>query len=204
VTYATIDDLRESLADKAPKLPPEYVAKMMHAVPTATTVDRAAFVLERCKGKRVLEFGASGPMHDAIRKVAAMHVGVDREDGPGVIGFDLDDITCVDLPAASPVDGWDVIVCGEVLEHLSNPGHFLARVRRQYVAPVIITVPNAFSQAGRSHIERGTECVNRDHVAWYSWKTLSVLLGRVGYSTTAWHWYGGPPLVAEGLIVVVE
>lgn len=225
MTYASIDDLRSQLGKpEGKKHSPEYLAKMWHEVPDATTVDRAAFILERVKGKRVLEFGASGPMHEAIVKAAAHCFGVDRESNSLARGFDwseyrkaptgavfecdLDGIGIYggevgpDLPDPGMVE---VVVCGEVIEHLSNPGWFLTRLRRQFPGvPVIITVPNAFSEAGNKYIRRGVEMVNRDHVAWYSWKTLSVLVERVGYRVVQFHWYQGKPGVAEGLIFVVE
>jgi hypothetical protein len=198
---ASIDDLRMSLMGLRP-VPDAYREKMLHTVPEAEVVKREGFLLDACRGRRVLEFGASGPMHDAIVKVAAATVGVDREDGPGVVGFDLDDVSQSTLPS---MDAPDVIVCGEVLEHLSNPGWFLTRLRRQYPGvPVVITVPNAFAEAGRKSIVTGVECVNRDHVAYYSWKTLTVLVSRAGYTSTVFAWYKGQPRTAEGLILIVE
>jgi 2-polyprenyl-3-methyl-5-hydroxy-6-metoxy-1,4-benzoquinol methylase len=201
VSAVSIDALRESLTQ--PAVSPDYAAKMLHAIPEATVVDRATFLLERVKGKRVLEFGASGPMHEAIIKASTIYVGVDREtDGICVTGFDLDDVEQQTLPGYGV---FDVIVCGEVIEHLSNPGHFLARLKRQYAGvPVIITVPNAFSEIGRKQLARGVENVNRDHVAWYSYRTLRTLLERVGYEIREFYWYNGEPRTAEGLIVVAE
>jgi 2-polyprenyl-3-methyl-5-hydroxy-6-metoxy-1,4-benzoquinol methylase len=174
---------------------------MIHAIPVATSVDRVAFILKHCAGKRVLDFGASGPMHAAIVKAAVSCLGVDRADGPGVVGFDLDNVEQLSLPPADP----EIIICGEVLEHLSNPGWFLTRLRRQFTGvPVVITVPNAFADAGRGWLAKGVECVNKDHVAWYSPKTLSVLLQRAGYTVGGLFWYGGTGPTAEGLVVVTE
>lgn len=202
MSFATIAELRGSLGSEKPKRD-EYAAKMLHEVPESTSVDRNKLILERCTGKRVLEFGASGPLHTAMLTVAAEIIGVDREDSAGVIGFDLDDVTIGNLPVAQAFP--ELIVCGEVLEHLSNPGHFLARLKTQYPGiPVIISVPNGLSQIAAKHIAKGIENVNPDHVAWYSWKTLSTLLSRVGYQIQETLWYNGPPRVAEGLIVVVE
>jgi 2-polyprenyl-3-methyl-5-hydroxy-6-metoxy-1,4-benzoquinol methylase len=198
--YATIDDLRSQLGAPESKVSPEYAAKMLHAVPDAEVVDRAKFILERCKGQVVLDVGASGPMHEAIVKVAAKVYGIDRQDGDGVVGIDLDDYHAA-LPVFADVTR---IVCGEVLEHLSNPGWFLKRLRDAYRCETIITVPNAFAEAGRGQLKRGTEVVNRDHVAWYSYKTLSVLLERHGYAVKQFYWYGGQPYTSEGLIVVTE
>jgi hypothetical protein len=200
VSYATLDDLRSQLGKTPITRDPAYVAKMMHALPAATSVDRAAFLLDMVRGKRVLEFGASGPMHEQIVQTAAVVFGVDREHGLNVYGFDLDDVTRPLLPL---FDRPDVIVCGELIEHLSNPGWFLARLAKQYQdVPVVITVPNAFSKVARSHLATGIENVNIDHCAWYSPTTLRTLLTRAGYSIDKFHWYGGDGPTAQGLIVV--
>lgn len=203
MSYPTIEDLRSQLGSAPPK-DPAYAAKMLHDVPESKVINREQFILERVTGKRVLEFGASGPMHDAIVKVAKETRGVDREDGPGVIGFNLDHVGFQFLPDMAGGKP-DVIVCGEVIEHLSNPGWFLERLKQQFPGiPVIITVPNAFAQAGRKSILTGVENVNTDHVAWYSYKTLKTLLERAGYAIQEFYWYRGVPFLAEGLVVVVE
>lgn len=182
------------------------MAKMMHEVPESETVDRAVFILTRVAGKRVLEFGASGPMHDGIVKAAAHVEGVDREPGDNIVGFDLDDICKERLPVDERLwNDFEIIVCGELIEHLANPGYFLQRLRKQYLGvPVLITVPNAFSAVGLNHIKTGTENVNKDHVCFYSYTTLKELLRRYGYTIREHYWYGGPPYVAEGLIVIAE
>ncbi len=202
MSYATIDALRESLARPAPKVQtPEYIAKMMHEIPKGTVVDRMAFVLQQCAGKRVLELGASGAMHDGIVKAAASVFAIDRQDSEGVLGFDLDDISQPTIPG--PLDEPDLIVCGEILEHLGNPGWCVTRLHRRYPGvPLLVTVPNAFTTVGVHHLEHGVENVNKDHVAWYSYRTLRTLLERAGYTVTDLHWYNGEPYTAEGLIVL--
>lgn len=222
----TIDELRALLGK--PAVDPVYAAKQLHPLPSAPTVKRGEFILEHCKGKRVLEFGASGPLHDAIVKVANGCWGVDRAYGLGVNGFDLDDVTVGELPAwefsAHVADDGtlyevqqqhayvldesnppEVIVCGEVIEHMSNPGWFLTRLKKQYGGiTTIITVPNGFSDAGRKAMLGGTENCNKDHVAWYSPRTLTTLLERAGYSIREWYAYNGTAPTAEGWIVVAE
>lgn len=195
---ATLDEIRSSLGGRSPA----YNAKMMHRVPDAPVVDRAAFILERCKGKVVLDIGASGPMHAAIVQVAAKCYGIDREYQPGVKEFDIDDTSNCDLPW--PDEMTELVVCGEVIEHLSNPGHLLKLLRRGNRIPVIITVPNAFCELGIKHLFRGFENVNIDHVAWYSPRTLKTLLERVGYQITEMYGYNGRWPVCEGIIVVAE
>jgi hypothetical protein len=202
VSFATIDSLRESLAAPQRKVhSPEYARKMLHDVPDAEVVDRSAFVLARCKGKAVLHVGASGRLHEEMLKTARKVAGISREGGDGVMAFDLDEVGA-ELPH---IEGVELVVCGEVLEHLSNPGHFLDRLRATYPGiPVIVTVPNAFASAGRKHMTEGVENVNIDHVAWYSYRTLKTLVERAGYAVAEFHWYApGEPYFAEGLIFVL-
>lgn len=182
-----------------PNLPPEYVDKMMHKVPEAPSVSRADWVLERCKERVVLDIGCAGPFHEKLRKVARDTYGIDKEDfdAPNYFKIDLDKSNAIPVfPAV------DLVFCGETLEHLSNPGRFLQMLKR-YECEKIITVPNAFSEAARSSIKGGIEQVNRDHVFWFSWQTMTTLLGRYGYQVNEFLWYGGHPLTAEGLIFVV-
>lgn len=199
MSFATIDDLRSQLGGTS--LTPEYREKMMHPIPKTTEVNREDFILGNCKGKRVLSFGASGPLHEKMLETASEVYGVDRVAAAHVVGFDLDDVTKTGLPLANP----QIVVCGEVLEHLGNPLHFLKRLRTQYAGiPTIITVPNAFAEGGRTWIKKGLENVNGDHVAWYSPKTMSVLLQRAGFEVGDIFWYGGSGPTAEGFVVVTE
>lgn len=196
----TLAELRDTLGRPSA----EYIAKQMHRVPDFPVVDRERFILERVKGKTVLDIGASGRMHEAIVAVAKKCYGIDRRDGDGVDGVNLDE-----APAWEGLPNWhtgtEIVVCGEVLEHLANPGHFLRAMRTAHPVPVIFTVPNAASEILQRNLRRGIECVNNDHVAWYSHKTLSVLLGRYGYEPKDWAWYGpGQPGFNEGIICVAE
>lgn len=211
MSYATIDDLRSHLGQSAGSA--AYDAKMMHDAPEGAIVDRPAFILERVTGKRVLDFGASGEMHQKIKAAASEYFGVDRVDAEGVQGFDLDDVSKPYLPSWSQTDfvRLDVLVCGEVIEHLANPGFFLQRIRSQFFdnpqhvgIQAIITVPNAFSRIGWKHMQHGVENVNLDHVAWYSPRTLRTLLERYGYTIRTFAYYNGDGPTAEGLIAVVD
>ena len=206
VSYQTIADLRSQLGQPAGSQTrsPEYVAKMLHPLPPAVSVKRDVFLAKHATGKRVLDIGASGPLGQALRLVASAYAGIDREDdGAAVIGFDLDDVQQTALP--TPPFTPELIVCGEVLEHLSNPGWFLTRLHRQFPGvPTLISVPNAFAAIQQRWIAKGTENVNRDHVAWYSPQTVRVLLERAGYTAQRVFWYGGDGPTAEGLIVACE
>ena len=191
----------------------DYDRKQKHSIPEAPSLIRERFLLERTKEKVVLDIGASGPMHESIVRVSSKCYGIDRpsemfkHDSSAQdpkefnVGVDLDEIH-----STMPIfPGVEIIVCGEVIEHLSNPGYFLQRMLRAYpLVPVIITVPNAFADAGRGSLERGVENVNIDHVAWYSYTTLKTLVTRAGYRIKEHYWYKGRPVFSEGLIFVVQ
>ena len=180
-----------------------YGEKQLHKVPDAPVVNRRQFVIERCTGKVVLDIGcASGELHAQLLPVVKQIYGIDKDSmaGPNYAQFDLDELGAP--PVLPFVDrGIELIVCGETLEHLSNPGWLLNRIATSFPsAELLITVPNAFSRAGASWLARGVENVNRDHVAWYSYHTLKVLAERYGFAVKESFWYGGEPLMAEGLI----
>src|SRR5438046_2651489 len=111
-------------------------------------VDRVTYILEHCTGKRVLHLGCTDwPMtdrklaggalvHARINEAAASQVGVDA-DRDGVshlvkIGFAetyVDNVEQFSHPAVCHQQ-YDVIVAGEIIEHLENPGIFLRSVQK--------------------------------------------------------------------------
>lgn len=194
--FSSIADLYE---DCEQRLSAEWRDKMLHKVPDAPVVDRLAFILERCKDKNVLNIGsASGMLHESIKNVARQVWGVDIQPGPNT-DFVLD----VEHGSIPKDLNAQVVVFGEILEHLSNPGRVLEQTWGGTDVEVIITVPNAF-HASREWANDGIECVNKDHVAWYSYHTLKTLVERHGYTVQEWAWYNGRPIFAEGLIFVVR
>lgn len=77
---------------------------------------------------------------------------------------------------------FDIIVAGELLEHLPNPGLCLCGLARlQPNAMLIVTVPNCLSAAVAARANIGIESVHQDHVAWYSPRTLCRLLEITGW-----------------------
>lgn len=182
----------------------EYEERYLHRVPDFECVDdRVKWLAEKAKGRNVLDVGCgSGELHAAIGSSAALCVGIDSRpcDSPTAAVYDIDDpweqrpLPFADLPI-------DLIVCGEVIEHLGNPRQALERLLSQWPdAELIVTVPNAFCSAGAMHMVRGRENVNDDHVAWYSWHTMTVLLRKSGWRVKEVRWYNGKPRIAEGLI----
>ncbi len=172
-----------------------YDERMFHRIPVTKSVVRHEWIAERCKGEDVLDVGGSGPLAKIIKRVAKSHRTVDKQDADICIDLDREPIPIV--------GGVSLIVCGEVVEHLSNPGRFLDGLRG-YSVQVVFTVPNAFTTIGTQYVKRGVENVNADHVAYYSYYTFSNLLKRHGFTVEKFLWYNGQPGVAEGLIFLAR
>lgn len=191
----TVSDVAELRGLIQSKLDPAWAKKMLHVVPEWPTVkDRAAYLVERVKDRTVLDVGCTGVISTRLRSAARAYHGVDKVDGGDWFVADLD-LDPTRLPAWHDVD---LVVVSEFLEHLANPGFFLAALARAYAGvEMIVTVPNA----GAYMTRQGCEVVNADHVAWYSYTTLTTLLRRYGYIVESCCWYNGPPHRAEGLIV---
>ncbi|HUF05026.1 MAG TPA: methyltransferase domain-containing protein [Aridibacter sp.] len=104
---------------------------------------------------------------------------------------DLEDLGAVDLDRR-----FDVIVAGEMIEHLTNPGLFLRGIRRfmDRDSLLVITTVNAYcgmrfvqyALRGRGGI---AEPVHPDHVAYYSYRTLRLAVEKEGFDVEEFYFY---------------
>lgn len=165
-------------------------------------VDRVEFIKQMCKGKKVLHLGCTNYPYteESIKHDMLLHFELKKIAGE-LYGFDFDqrglDILAKageknlyrgDLEKLQEVElneTFDVIVAGEMIEHLSNPGLFLQGIKRfmNEETKLLITTINAYSGMrffiyglrGRGGEQ---EPVHPDHVAYYSYRTLSVVVER--------------------------
>lgn len=205
----TFDSLRADIASEPSDVDAEYMAKQVHHIPSFPVVDRTAVILTMARDEVVVDIGGSGRLHEAIKKVAKRVYTIDKHvDLTDQDAFEVDLDEWVASPSVSGAirarEAPTLVVCGEVLEHLANPGNFLRSLKIQFDVPKIFTTPNALSEAGLTWARRGIENVNIDHVAYYSWRTLRTLFDRYEYDVVSWAWYHGAPCTAEGLVVVTR
>lgn len=190
-----ISDLRDEVGSWVdPRVDYE---RMIHPIPQAEVKDRVKYILHRTRNKVVLDIGCTGRLSEAIRRNALEYHGVDKVDNPGIARYyrlDLDQVKT--LPR---IDRLQLVIASEVIEHLSNAGHFLDMVRK-YNIPMVLTTPNGGSSILQHWLRKGIEQVAGDHVCWYSWHTLKTLVEKHGFEVKEWHWYKGKPMFAEGLI----
>ncbi|HSR97753.1 MAG TPA: class I SAM-dependent methyltransferase [Kofleriaceae bacterium] len=186
----------------------------MKRLPLARTpaVDRRTYILEACRDRRVLHLGcvdhpflherlASGDLlHAAIDAVAAELWGIDLDrvglETLRAAGFtnlyeaDIERLEAIALPGR-----FDVIVAGEIVEHLTSPGAFLRQVPR-LLAPggrLLVTVPSAQSIRLVANALRRVEVVHPDHKAYFSPHTLTELLASSGLAVVDLRPYWAKP-----------
>jgi len=163
-------------------------------------VDRMRYIVERCRGRRVLDLGCydetalvkveSGDwLHGALAGAAATLLGVDNSPrlpadelvtGPRsrIIRGDVTQLAAV-LPASFDPE---IVVAGELIEHLSDALSFLRQLKALFAGrELIASTPNAtsFSNAMLACLNR--ENAHPDHLQVFSFKTLNTLCLRARF-----------------------
>lgn len=176
-------------------------------------VQRHGFIENLCKDKKVLHLGCTNYPYtlDAIQNNMLLHFSLENIASE-ICGFDYDqagldillshgskNLYKADLEKLGEVavdETFDVIIAGEMIEHLDNPGLFLKGIKRFMNADtkLVITTINAY--CGMRFLQYGlrgkggrSEPVHPDHVAYYSYSTLSLLLRRHGLTVEKFYFY---------------
>jgi SAM-dependent methyltransferase len=176
-------------------------------------VQRLDFIKRISAGKSVLHLGCTNwpytlqaidvgtLLHKDLAEVSRELYGFDfDQEGIDVLaskGFD--NLYRADLQKLSDVQlekKFDVIIAGEMIEHLNNPGEFLSGIKRfmNRDTQLVITTINAYSGM-RFFVyglrgQRGSlEPVHPDHVAYYSYSTLKLLVERHGFELANFMFY---------------
>ena len=175
------------------------------ALPRSTPVDRERLLVELSAGKRVFHIGfvdypllaeriAAGDwLHARLAASSGSLVGIDSSrDGvewairAGYEAYVADASSPEDLRALA-LDPADVVVAGEIVEHLDAPGPFL-RAMRELTKPdgvLILTTPNAYRILNFVVPLAWFACIHPDHTAWHSPHTLRNLVERNGWRVEA-------------------
>ena len=178
---------------------------MVHRLPKAQLVQRIPYVAEQVRGRGVIHVGfvdagyqemqaeAGTWLHAHLAEAATSLVGIDL-DAAGVAlatgqGYEAYEADCRDPEQidALAIEPAEVVVAGEVIEHLDDPGSFLDGLHR-LLAPggtLILTTPNASGLLNGFAAMAGAEINHPDHVVLFSWRTLSNLMDRHGWEVVA-------------------
>jgi 2-polyprenyl-3-methyl-5-hydroxy-6-metoxy-1,4-benzoquinol methylase len=175
--------------------------EMVHRLPPATLVDRFDYLCDLARGRRVVHVGfvdagcqmlneRSGAwLHEHLASAAAELVGIDLDEA-GVAdararGYDAHAVDCRDVAALRALElaPADLVVAGEVIEHLDDPGGFLDGIHA-LVAPngmLVVTTPNATGLVNAAALLGNYEVQHPDHVVMYTCATLDAMLQRHGW-----------------------
>jgi SAM-dependent methyltransferase len=158
--------------------------------------DRISYLCDLVRGKSVLDIGVvehtrkalNSPswLHGHIKRHAARCLGVDVLDSEVEYlkqqGYD---VVVADVTQAPLAEKFDIIIGGEVLEHLDAPGMFMKNCGAMLDpgGRLVITVPNPWyiNPILKSCFRRHTFVDSADHVAWYDSSTLLELGQRHGF-----------------------
>jgi SAM-dependent methyltransferase len=174
---------------------------LVHKLPTARLVERVPFLQDAVRGRSVVHVGFADAgyrqfhqerdewLHAHLAGPARSLVGIDL-DPEGVEaarrdGYEAHVADCCDpdAVAALGVERAEVVVAGEIIEHLDNPGGFLEALHL-VAAPdgrLVITTPNAYGWVNPVAAVAGIEVNHPDHIVMYTWSTLAELLRRHGW-----------------------
>jgi len=171
-------------------------------------------IIELCRNKTVLHLGFIQHSHlyqNLIKEGKWLHQKI-AQVSSSLVGFDylekdvdyirdnlkyecyFADVT--DLETLSYQKTFDVVVCGELIEHISNPGLMLEGIKRfmHKDSILIITTPSPWSKNRLNLIKRKhyeLEWLNPEHICWFSFQTLKQILDRYGYSELSYNYYFG-------------
>lgn len=178
---------------------------MAHDLPRAEIVDRIEWLSAQCAGKRVIHVGfadsglrleqgrAGSWLHGHLWATARELVGIDA-DADGVAaaatdGFEAYAVDCTDAAAVAALglEPADIVLAGEVIEHVTAPGLFLDAMHHlcKPDGTLIITTPNAYGLINVfASMFRRVEINHPDHVMMFTWRTLTELMRRSGWDHT--------------------
>jgi SAM-dependent methyltransferase len=170
-------------------------------------INRDSQLLELCRDKSVLHLGCVGFTDCSLdQKVAlaknSLHARLSKECE--CVGVDYDDKTINELKSAGVFDNviygnveelskiddggkqYDVVLAGDIIEHLSNPGLMLQGIKPllKEDGVLVVSTPNSFGAAAFVRYFLGRFREGEEHVICFNHITLEQLLERYQYSVS--------------------
>jgi len=160
--------------------------------------DKFSYIQNFVKGKKVLDVGVvSHEVHFSEKwyRNTFLH-GFLCESAQSVTGIDIEEkgvkelqergynVIVADAENMGLHDTFDVIVAGELIEHLANPGNFIkgAYKNLREEGLLILTTPNPFNLKRCIYGFLGKQLmINPEHTCWFDVQTLCQLCGRFGF-----------------------
>lgn len=168
---------------------------------------------------------------DTILDIGCVHHSADKEAGEehwlheelchlsdNVVGLDYleeeveelnergYDVLAGDAESFSIGRQFNVIVAGELIEHLSNPGKFFERVNEHLLSggKMILTTPNPWYARRFLEAAIGGINVNPEHTAWFDKQTLTELLNRYDLTVSEFRYVKAPTFAPRFSLMNIE
>ncbi len=171
----------------------------------STLVPKEDWIVEMATGRRVLDVGCIDHsvetalglgdewLHHRLRTVATQLVGLDLlADAAATLTSEHGyDIRFGDAEAFDLEERFELVVAGDLIEHLSNPGRFLDCVAAHLDAGgrAVITTPNPFNiEQVVQGLVRDTVFVNPEHALWLDPRTMHQLVSRSPLRIVDFRW----------------
>ncbi len=155
--------------------------------------DRVEYLCQLAAGKRVLDIGVVEHTVAATREPSWLHERLCRASraclGVDILSAECDhlrergyNVLCADITREALPETFDLIVCGETLEHVDQPGRLFDNISRMLDehGKLALTTPNPWylNVVLRNALDGVPFSDSADHVAWYDPGTLCELAGR--------------------------
>jgi hypothetical protein len=166
-------------------------------------VNRIKFITEACKDNCVLDLGCLDEtalnkkesgfwLFEEISKVSKKHIGIDNSSlisPTGIVYSENEKILkgdLLDFDYSSLNENIDIIVAGELIEHLPRTLDFFNLIKKSFPGKrMICSTPNATSISNIILAGIKRESSHYDHKQIYSFKTLNTLCKLSGFK----YWY---------------
>jgi hypothetical protein len=170
---------------------------------------RLQYLAECCKGKKVIHLGCLDHnketiirkiadntwLHKVLTDVSAQCLGIDInpsltheiKEELGIDNIICSDLSKDDVRAEITAQQWDYLVCGEIIEHIDNPVHFLSEINKKYAANIkriIVTVPNSLNLGHVKRAFKTVESINTDHRYSFTPYNILKIMAISGYHST--------------------
>lgn len=180
----------------------------------ASRIEKFQSIVDRCENKVVLDVGCVGQdhsedehswLHGRIKKVATELIGSDiNQEAIASLrkkGFEI--FTPDELDVDKKVD---IVVMGDVIEHVNDPGAFLEFYSRflKEDGEIIICTPNSFgARYSLSVFFFGNAGTNPEHTLSFDPYVMLELFSRVGLEPKEFYWlkeYSKPRRLSSSIV----
>lgn len=158
---------------------------------------------ELIKNKDVLDCGCVGDVINNFSEYEGSSNAIHKKYAKYIVGVDIwkeeiekrqamgINVVCANVETMELKRQFDVIIAGDLIEHLANPGLFLDKANKhlRMGGLLYICTPNLLSLNNLIRAIFGVKInVHQEHTTWYDFNTLKQILSRYGFKVKEMYW----------------